>query len=251
MGKLSLIILFLFSQSLFAKNITIISDLDDTLKMTNVSNWTQAVRNALFSKKAFGEMPMLLEEMESYSNDLYILSASPKILNQRVESFLETHKLNPKEVFLRKIISRESKEEYKTSKVEYVLENSEDDKLILIGDNVELDPVVYTKIQKKYPHRIAAIYIHKVEDKEKLAGTIEYNTAYDIALNEYKAKRMSFLQVVNIGQKILFSRDLEKFLPKFVFCPQNESDFNSEIPMLFKLLTSQVRTKIKKYCANR
>ena len=55
MKKLVLIIaLCSLHFSAFAE-IRIVSDLDDTLKITNVNNWSQAVRNALFSKKLLQE----------------------------------------------------------------------------------------------------------------------------------------------------------------------------------------------------
>lgn len=247
-----LIFSFLFVSSVFAKNITIVSDLDDTLKVTNVENWAAAVRNALFSTKAFRGMPTLVQEMESYSNDLYILSASPKMLSERVDDFLNVNKIVTKDVFLRGIFGEDpDKEKYKLEKIQYVLNNSQEDKLILIGDNMELDPKVYVKIKQQNPNRVAAIYIHKAKNIPELDGTIDYFTAYDIALNEYIEGRMDFLSASNIGREILMTKDLSLYLPDFVHCPKSVEEFKAVSNNLLTILTTQVRKRIMNYCSSR
>ncbi|MCB0745310.1 MAG: hypothetical protein KDC67_15480 [Ignavibacteriae bacterium] len=88
----ALLIVFLLQIPVFSWAVTIISDLDDTLKITNVLDRDEAIRNALYSKKAFSGFPDLLFEMQTYASDLYILSGSPSFLRRRVNSFLSHHK---------------------------------------------------------------------------------------------------------------------------------------------------------------
>ena len=45
-----------------AKALTIISDLDDTIKVTNTRDIKEASFNAMFSTKAYLGMPLLMEE---------------------------------------------------------------------------------------------------------------------------------------------------------------------------------------------
>lgn len=244
---LSLITLF-FSFNSYSFEYSIISDLDDTIKVTNVQNWSAAVRNALFSKKSFKEMPNLLMEMKSYSNDLYILSASPKMLNGRIDSFLVYNKIETKDVFTRNLISDSNKRAYKLRTIRSVLKKIGSDSLILIGDNVEIDHEVYKQIKIENPGRIAAIYIHKVKNKKLPREIIGFYTAYDIALAEYKADRMSFMQALTIGKNLLLESKFSKVIPKFSYCPKAETDFEKIEFNALTLMTKQIRAKLLKFC---
>jgi len=244
------LILITFGLTAFGKDYSVITDLDDTLKITNVSNTTAAIRNALFSKKAFKGMPELLKEMENYTNDTYILSASPEILSRRVDSFIDFHDLQIRDVYLRKIFTGESKLDYKVSAVNDIITRIQDDQLILIGDDIEVDADAYLVIKNENIDRVAAIYIHKVNNSELNENVIGYYTAYDIALNEYLAGRMSSLKAGLIGKDILLTKDLSDYFPSFAHCPKELEEFQDLRINILSGLTSQIRKKITKYCSS-
>jgi hypothetical protein len=248
MVKLLVILIGFISFQANATDLSIISDLDDTLKVTNVSNFPQAVRNALFSKKAFKGMPDLIQEMGHYSNSTFILTASPKILNSRVEKFLNFNKIIYKDLYMRSLMGQSDKKAYKLGVVREVLGLNEDS-LILIGDDVEIDQEVYAQIRAENPNRIKAIYIHKVKNKELPIKVKGYYTAFDIARFEYLAGRMSLLQALSIGKDILLTKNFSRVIPGFAYCPKSSEDFDNSGFNALTVLTKQINLRIKKYCS--
>ncbi|MFT6632322.1 MAG: hypothetical protein ACJAS4_002285 [Bacteriovoracaceae bacterium] len=248
MVKLLVLILGLVSFQVSATGISIVSDLDDTLKITNVSDLSEAVRNALFSKKAFKGMPDLIQEMSHYSNSTYILTASPKVLNSRVTKFLDFNKISYQDLYMRSLLGQSDKKAYKLAVVREVLTLS-DDNLVLIGDDVEIDHEVYTQIRAENPNRVAAIYIHKVKNKKLPVKVNGFFTAYDIARMEYQAGRMSLLQALTIGKNILLTRDFFEVIPDFSYCPKSDEDFESTRLSALSLLTNQINGRIQKFCS--
>ena len=248
MVKLLVLILGLVSFQVSAVGISIVSDLDDTLKITNVSDLSEAVRNAFFSKKAFKGMPDLIQEMSHYSNSTYILTASPKVLNSRVTKFLDFNKISYQDLYMRSLLGQSDKKAYKLAVVREVLTLS-DDNLVLIGDDVEIDHEVYTQIRAENPDRVAAIYIHKVKNKKLPVKVKGFFTAYDIARMEYQAGRMSLLQALTIGKNILLTKDFSDVIPDFSYCPKSDEDFESTRLSALTLLTNQINGRIQKFCS--
>ena len=248
MVKLLVLILGLVSFQVSAVGISIVSDLDDTLKITNVSDLSEAVRNALFSKKAFKGMPDLIQEMSHYSNSTYILTASPKVLNSRVTKFLDFNKISYQDLYMRSLLGQSDKKAYKLAVVRKVLTLS-DDNLVLIGDDVEIDHEVYTQIRAENPDRVTAIYIHKVKNKKLPVKVKGFFTAYDIARMEYQAGRMSLLQALTIGKNILLTKDFSDVIPDFSYCPKSDEDFESTRLSALTLLTNQINGRIQKFCS--
>ncbi len=249
--KLLLIISFSFFINLNSFALSVISDLDDTLKVTNVKNFLAATRNALFSKKAFGGVPSLLEEFSTYTTDLYIVTASPKFLNSPVRKFLRHNKIDTKKVVLRNLISERNKKQYKIESIKGILEATDNETFILIGDNTELDAEIYLEIKRQYPARIAQIYIRKIKDTKMSKEVIPFYTVFDIALSEFIAGRMNEVQVYQMANPILEDSGLVDYLPYFAFCPKMESDFRTQQFSPLNELSLQVRTKIISYCSAR
>ncbi len=67
-----LIIILTLVLSFNASALTVISDLDDTLKITNVASKPRAVWNALFNKNAFKGMPELMEKFDKSPQSSHI-----------------------------------------------------------------------------------------------------------------------------------------------------------------------------------
>ncbi|MBD66404.1 MAG: hypothetical protein CME62_14430 [Halobacteriovoraceae bacterium] len=238
-------ILVLSSFSTYA--LTIISDLDDTIKVTEVRNRINAARNALTRTHAYEPMPLLYNEMAQYTNDLYIVSGSPKLFNRFIQKFYINNNLDVTATYTRGIRDLGNSYKFKINTISALIEES-NDTFILIGDNTEKDPLVYQEIKRRYPERIENIYIHRVYAEEELADQTSFITAFDIAEVEYFAGRMSFEQVRDVANKILFAKDMKQIIPKFAFCPTNISDFNKTPLSQLTLMAAALKTKIIGYC---
>ena len=249
-----LIMLFsqLISVNTYSNDISVITDLDDTLKVTNSGNFRKAVVNALFRVKAFTAMPDLLKEMEYYTNRTYVLSASPRIINKSIRKFLRVHKIKYDKLYTRNLKQLRNKFKYKVNTIRKIMKRSDDD-FILIGDNVEIDDKVYLKIKEEFKDRVLKIYIHKIKNKTTKPGVYGYFTALDIWKSEYLSGRMTMESLSNQVEKFrnLSRKQLVRSFPKFAYCPKNKEDFTSiEIPSLVDSI-NEIHEKILKFCENR
>lgn len=238
--------------SSFAASLSVVSDLDDTIKITNSAYLPAAIRNALFNKTAFGGMPELLESMSSYTNDLIILSASPKIINKNVVEFLKFNDVNYQELHLRGLRDFANKFMYKYNIVKGVLEQS-DDELVLIGDDVEIDQDVYSELHRNFPGRINTIYIHKITNKALLSGVVGYYTHVEVFANEYIEGRQTLSNVLKVISNFLAleKKELNRYFPQFSFCPTQLSDFAKMDSFALSIPMSAVKTKIIMFCKSR
>ena len=243
--KIILCCLFVLSIN-SAFSVSIITDLDDTLKITNVANKPEAVWNALFNKKAFWGMPQLMQWLQPV--ELYIVSASPKLLNQRIEKFLDHNQLQVRQVYTRELSEMGEKEQYKLASIRNILRQS-DESFILIGDNVQIDERVYQRIKKEFPTRILAIYTHRI-NADIAIEEIAFSSAFDIAVQEYKQQRLSWFEIMEIAKSFLLSADLATTFPRFKFCPQ-ENIFEVQLPWTVQQTALQVYKKINRYCRTR
>lgn len=177
---------FISSQALHAR--VIISDLDDTLKITDVQN-VKAIWNAIVEQTVFTGMPELLTELKSAesNSELTVVSGSPKILKLLVEDLLYLHKVDYDDVIL---LGSGSKKPQVLNDIAKATEQS----LILVGDDQENDPKFYTDLKRQFPNQVAAIYIHRLNNssnKPLPQGVIPYFTAYEVALHEAAQGRLS------------------------------------------------------------
>lgn len=249
MRYLTYFLIFLYSANSFS--LSIISDLDDTLKITNVLDRSEATRNALFSKKAFYGSSQLLSEMGHYTDHLYVVSGTTNFLTFRVKSFLNFNNINYKDLFLRDIIRQDNISFYKTQIIEKLLEENPSEDFILIGDNTEKDGYVYDGLKVKYPNRIKSIYIKQIKKKDGLKRVRPFYSVADLAMYEYLDERMSFSQVASIIKDLAFAKNFNDLFPGFTHCPVEMNEFPEIKAPLLKVLNDQLRRKIIFLCKRR
>lgn len=248
--KFLILYLTLFSFCSFSYDTIIISDLDDTIKKTNVDRSSAALFNALFTKKAFAGMSDLFETMQTYSSDLYILSNSPNLFRFNIKQLLKKHDINYVEVSTRNLLKDKDAFAYKYNYVvKKIIETGK--KAILIGDDVGEDPEVYLKVKQNYPQSVAAIYIHKVKNRKIPIGVIPYISVFDIALNEYLFKRMNLAQAQFMGDALISEYAIKNVIPKFAYCPKSKSFWAGyDVAELNTLIESMV-SKVTSYCLSK
>ncbi|MCO4755818.1 MAG: DUF2183 domain-containing protein [Bacteriovoracaceae bacterium] len=246
MGKVLALTLTLFIQFSTYAQIAVVTDLDDTLKRTNVENTARAAYNAFFTQRIFSNMNTLLDEMSSYVDDIFILSASPKIFNFNIQKLLEEHEIEHTDLFTRKGL--EDKFEYKYNKIISVLEMGYEG-VILIGDDLELDPAIYDLVKKNHPDKVLSIYIHKVKNSPLPESSTAYFSAYDLGVREYLSGRLTASQARYIGERILDEKKFSNAFPRFTHCPKKGLS-EAELPNSLELeqITALVDERIINYC---
>lgn len=246
--KILLLITLCFTSPLIFATI-VISDLDDTIKMTNVANPTAAARNVLLSTKVFEPMPELLKEMDKYSSGTHIVSASPKLLNPRIIKLLAKHEIPYKSLHTRGLRDLMDKKAFKLRVIQELITGHEE--VILIGDNTQADQEIYKEVVKRNPAKNFFLYIHQVGEQEISAPAIAYFTAFDIAVNEYKNKRMNYYQVAQVAGSLLKQISMESVMSSFGYCPTVKDQFARNVPLELRPLSLPVRTRILQYCKQR
>jgi hypothetical protein len=240
------IILFLTLSFHVQASISIVSDLDDTIKITNSGEEIDGAINALFTSKVFTGMVDFFSAADYYANDLHVLSASPQVLRPKITNLLNKKKINFKSLILKNSLQGESKFDYKVKAIKNILAQSSDD-LILIGDDVGQDPEAYGEIQRLYPDRILAIYIHVIKNRSIAAG-IKYWTSFDLFLFEYLAGRMSQGWVEHSAQQTFEESQFELIIPDFAHCPKQLEPWEWQQTTDFAQMAGFITNKIVKSC---
>ena len=160
-----IIFICLFSSQLAFSKTLVISDIDDTIKVTNVLSKTDAVINGIFSKKAFSGMSELYQVFNQNNDNIYYLSGSPAILKEVVGGFLDYNNFPQSDNLILKSDSL-STYEYKVRNIRKLILKLKPDSLILIGDDTQFDPEVYQKIFEENPEIVKSIYIRAIKNRK-------------------------------------------------------------------------------------
>jgi phosphatidate phosphatase APP1 len=240
--------LCLLVSSAFASDLVIVSDLDDTLKVTQVQSSRRAVWNGVFTRKVFAGVPELLNNMQEYVGKTYVLTASPNQIRFNIKRLFKKFNLKIDHLYTRSVFRDRDGFEYKFNRVEKVLEENPSAQLILMGDNTDEDDEVYQAIQKKYPSRIAAIYMHKVKDEVMKPGQQIWISVFDIANYELAAGRMTVSEVVEVFEAVMKGED-KRIIPNKLYCPTSMTDWD-DLPITNQTtdMVIELTSKIVKYC---
>lgn len=156
--------------------LSVISDIDDTIKETGVLDRKRMLANTFWQPQApVGGMAQLYRGLAGRGAAFHYVSGSPWQLYEPLRDFIAAQgfpagsfhlrhfRLKDGSVikFLRNDISA-----FKTEEIERILGRFPRRQFILIGDSGERDPEIYADIARKYPDRIAAIFIRKVKGSD-------------------------------------------------------------------------------------
>lgn len=256
MPILTLFALFAISFNTASARTLIISDIDDTIKMTGVLNSKHLVAfNGIFIKRAFAGMSKLYQQFDQDGKEIYYVSGSPEIISCRVENFLEeNHFPQIGNLILRESLSVDTYK-YKVEGIRKILNQLKPDSVILIGDDTQHDPEVYRDIDKEYPGLVESIYIRVVRQSElpKLPQMKSIFTSVEIAAAEYLKGELSRESLIKVAKKFIDKNNKKGiYLPKR-YCPKEGraelDEFGKKVadPEI-KLLMDQVQNKIIETC---
>ncbi len=150
------------------QGLSVISDIDDTIKISHVADVKELLRNTFL--REFEAVPGMAEAYRNWSDegaDFHYISASPWQLYEPLEAFLEQSGFPSGTFHLKTFRLKDSSilnlfdspEETKTDSIETLLEQFPERRFILVGDAGERDPEIYGTLARKYPYQIERIYI--------------------------------------------------------------------------------------------
>jgi|TARA_Y100000748_G_scaffold291842_1_gene279714 phosphatidate phosphatase APP1 len=231
----------------------IISDFDDTIKRSYLGSsfYVGAIANALNWKKEYWAMPELLQAMKVNAAGLVILSASPHILRAPIQKLLKSNSINYQYLFTRDLLGQD-KEDFKYNAIYDVIYETQKN-IVLLGDDLELDPDIYRSIRDDFSDNVQAIYIHKVLNETDLSDLKSYFIPFEVSLYEYEEGRVNLEQVKVIGRKIYNAQkeDIEDIIPDYAYCPLSVDEFYHVSDRELQTLQEKIYQRLVQYCRSR
>ncbi len=211
-----------------------VTDVDDTIKVTNVNSYRNAIYRGIYRSETFLGMSQLYRWMSEYARSVTYLSASPVLMSKKIKNLLEGHQFPTGRLivsnWLESWLNGDTLIDYKRSRLKLLAAFDPDAPFILIGDDTQSDPVIFAEFRELLMKRlnssvggVSAIYIHRVQGRELPGGVIPFVSAFDIALHEVEAGRLSYERAIELGNSIVNSGHPELILPNFKDCPKRFS----------------------------
>jgi phosphatidate phosphatase APP1 len=151
---------------------TIVSDIDDTIKVTEVTNRRAMLRNTFLEE--FRPVPHMAELYRGWAAEagarVYYLSAGPWQLFTPLSEFIQTNRFPPGVLLLRDFRWKDQSffnlfvrpDVYKTASIEELLRRFPNRRFVLVGDAGERDPEIYGALAHKHPTQIVRVFIRDV-----------------------------------------------------------------------------------------
>jgi phosphatidate phosphatase APP1 len=159
----------------------VISDLDDTVLRSSVTDLLRMARIVLLSNARtrlpfegvsdFYRALQLGPSGEGF-NPIFYVSSSPWNLYDMLEDFLDVHGVPAGPLFLKdwSPTALRDHDRHKLGVIRTLLAMYTDLPFVLIGDSGERDPEIYRQVVREYPGRVRAIYIRDVTTRERDAA---------------------------------------------------------------------------------
>ena len=153
---------------------SVISDIDDTVKVTNVADRRELLRNTLL--REFTAVPGMAEVYRGWHDAgtaFHYVSASPWQLSRCLYGFLAAAGLPTGSMHLKLFRLKDStplgrlpsRKRSKRRAIEQILADFPGRRFVLVGDSGERDPEVYAAVAKRRPEQVAGIVIRLVESR--------------------------------------------------------------------------------------
>ena len=166
------------------EGVTVITDMDDTIKITDILNHKDKVANTFLRPfKAVPGMPALYRSwMEALGPRIHfhVVSAGPWQFNEPLRRFTEEARFPAFTWDMRSVdigdVSVLLKEmnpdpndlyEFKLQKIRAFMARFPKRHVVLVGDSGEKDPDVYAKILSEFPNRVDAVFIRNVSREDQ------------------------------------------------------------------------------------
>ena len=163
-------------------DLMVISDIDDTLKVTKVLRHAEMLRNTFLRPfRAVDDLAAVYARWNRRPLQFHYVSASPWNLYPELRLFLQEHGFPAGVLHLRKLRLRPSHlhrffkggRGHKRQTIAAIMKRFVNKRVVLVGDSSEHDPELYAEIAKAYPCRILRVYIRRVAGADNSASRFE------------------------------------------------------------------------------
>ncbi|NQZ67865.1 MAG: DUF2183 domain-containing protein, partial [Lentisphaeria bacterium] len=168
------------------KGTTIISDIDDTVKISNVTSKKKLMQSTFM--KAFTFVDGMAKAYRESAYEVQFVSSSPYQLYPELCAAFDTEKFPWAQFHMKKVRLTNSSlfdlfkkgTESKPVQIEAIIKRWPNRQYILIGDDGEQDPEVYAGIKEKYPKKIIGIYIRTVSNRKLPDGMSAFKNGKEL-----------------------------------------------------------------------
>jgi phosphatidate phosphatase APP1 len=152
----------------------VISDIDDTVKFTNVADRRELLRNTLLREfMAIEGMPDVYRRWQQAGAEFHYVSSSPWQLSDCLCRFLGTAGLPAGSMHLKLFRLKDStplgrltaRKRSKRRAIEQIMRDFPGRRFTLVGDSGERDPEVYAAVARRRPEQVAGVFIRRVPDR--------------------------------------------------------------------------------------
>lgn len=174
-----------YIQLLNPNGVSIISDIDDTIKESNVSDKKELLKNTFLRKfKPIRGLANVYQKWQSTGAAFHYVSASPWQLYPSLLEFISTENFPKGSFYLRNFRIKDgsffqlfkSSQQYKFDTIEKIIVNNPKRMFILVGDSGEHDPEVYGHLARKYSEQIIKVLIRQAPGQT--INDIRFETAF-------------------------------------------------------------------------
>ena len=161
---------------------SVISDIDDTVKFSNVADKRELLRNTLLREFIPVEgMPETYRRWREAGADFHYVSSSPWQLSDPLCRFLGQAGLPAGSMHLKLFRLKDStplgrlpsRKRGKRRTIDRIIDDFPGRRFVLVGDSGERDPEIYASIAQRRPEQISGILIREVPSKSSRAKVRE------------------------------------------------------------------------------
>lgn len=156
------------------QGLSVISDIDDTIKHTDVASRRELLANTFL--RPFQSIPGMSEKYQAWANQgahFHYVSASPWQLADELESFRHREGFPIGTMHLRSFRMREHMvtrllrlpPAAKYTAMANLLRAFPTRRFVLVGDSGEYDPEIYGKLARRFPEQVTSIFIRELSRK--------------------------------------------------------------------------------------
>ena len=174
-------------QLLEAKGVSVISDIDDTIKVSNVLDRDELLMNTFV--RPFRPVPGMAGVYCAWATNngaaFHYVSGSPWQLYRPLADFVQSNGFPAGSFHLKQFRVKDETfldlftkpEVYKSTVIEPLLKRFPERRFILVGDSGERDPEIYGALARKFPGQVRRIFIRDVTNQS--AESERYRLAFE------------------------------------------------------------------------
>lgn len=151
--------------------INVISDIDDTILVSYTASLLKRLGTLFFvpphNRKSVGFAHEILNEIQNKKGRVFYVSKSESNLFNVISTFILNRKVPQGGLFLTpylslgQLLNSKKGKDFKENSIRLIIDHSPEKSFILLGDDTQLDMLVYKNLAELYPNQIKKIYIRK------------------------------------------------------------------------------------------